>query len=104
MAGVRAFIATVGMELLALAPHTVDECKRVLQDGGVAASVQLFVPVFPITTGAPACNGSLCWDPGTATRNSFVLQGLFQPHRQAPLSYASTFMRFALHAPKQSAG
>lgn len=83
LAGVKAFIETVGMGVLALAPHTVEECKRVLQHGGVEASVQLFVPVFPITTGAPECNSSLCWDSGNATRKSFVLQGLFQPHRQA---------------------
>ena len=82
LAGVKALIETVGMDVLALAPHTVDECKRVLQLGGVEASVQLFVPVFPITSGAPGCNGSLCWNPGNATQKSFVLQGLFQPHRQ----------------------
>lgn len=74
------------MDVLALAPHTVEECRRALHQGNLNASVHLFVPVFPIDLETPACKDKLCWESSNVTQKSFVLQGLFQTHRQASAS------------------
>ncbi|MCJ1426916.1 hypothetical protein MMC29_004819, partial [Sticta canariensis] len=67
---------------LALAPHTVTATKANLQRMRINAPVSLFVPIFPIgldcsdeeRAGKPDCDDS--------ERKGFVLQGLFQTHRQ----------------------
>lgn len=70
------------MAVLALAPHTVEASRQALQQSGIASSVQLFVPVFPIALQEDtACKGMPCQPSGTAMQKSFVIQGLFQAHR-----------------------
>lgn len=56
---------------LALAPHTTAAVNDALQELGRPRTAQLFVPVFPVDTGAPAA----------ASRQGFVLQGLLEAHR-----------------------
>ena len=64
-------LETTDSHFLALAPHTVAALNDALQQLGWRRMAQLFVPVFPIDTGAPAA----------APRQGFVLQGLLEAHR-----------------------
>ena len=71
---VLSLLETTDSHFLALAPHTAAVLNDVLQQLGWRRSAQLFVPVFPVDTGASAA----------ASRQGFVLQGLLEAHRQPP--------------------
>lgn len=76
-AGIKRMLSSLDAadsHFLALAPHTTAAVNDALQELGRHGTAQLFVPVFPINTGAPAA----------ASRQGFVLQGLLEAHRWLP--------------------